>query len=178
MHLILRLRGGWTPMSNAPMGIAAGGKIEQEIQTDNVNPNSWNRDVTFTVPVQILNSAAFRRVTGEDPPPCPVTTSAYAAAGLPFFKLYEEPSGIAGDFAAVKSVNQIEQSRGIAKASEASVNPRIVKLNGGGDGITVPNLSTLSIRDPDSLLDPTGPLRPFRTQYDLEIEVQGLRKGR
>ncbi|KAI1769829.1 hypothetical protein F4818DRAFT_310234 [Hypoxylon cercidicola] len=173
--LQLNLWGHGSGMPSVPMGIAAGGRIKQEIRWDFIRASRWNRDTTYTIPVQILNTAAFRRVTGRNPPPCPVNASTYAAAGLPFFKLYEEPSGIAGDFAAVQSVNQIEQNRGVATGSDASVHPRLVALDSRGDGITVPSLATLSIHDPDSLLNPAGPLRPFRAREDLVKELRDER---
>lgn len=94
------------------MGIAMGGKIEQAIQKDFEDPNSWLKGHTMIIPVQILNSTAFRQVTGVDPPPCPIDASTYAERGLPFFKLWEEPSSVAGDFEAVRSVRELELNRG------------------------------------------------------------------
>ncbi|KAI1456079.1 hypothetical protein F4805DRAFT_468314 [Annulohypoxylon moriforme] len=171
--LVLNLRGGGMPV---PMAIAAGGKIKQKIEKDTTRPNTWLKDQTITIPVQILNSAAFYRVTGRNPPPSPIDASIYAEAGLPFFDMYEEDSGIAGDFEVVKSINQIEQDRGIAQGGEASVRPRVVELDDGG--ITIPNRHALSIHDPDNLMDPSGPLREFRTISDLMRDMKDLVRTR
>ncbi|OTB01995.1 hypothetical protein M426DRAFT_63056 [Hypoxylon sp. CI-4A] len=147
LTIILRLRGGG---GHELLGIAAGGKVEQNIQRDLYDASRWNETQTIAIPVQILNSAAFRQVTGRDPPHCPIDASTYAEAGLPFFKMYEEPTAIAGDFGTVKSVHEIDRERGIAKGSEKH---------------------SLSVRDPDGLMNPAGPFRPFRTLKDLQKEV-------
>ncbi|KAI0009618.1 hypothetical protein F4779DRAFT_640343 [Xylariaceae sp. FL0662B] len=178
LHVALYLRGGGGgggggPQEDDPLGIAAGGKIEQVIRADAVAPADWIKDVTMTIPVHMLNTATFRHVTGQASPPCPVNASTYAEAGLPFFDMYDEPSGIAGAFDALKSVHEVEKAQGIVGGSEASVHPPLVKLNGHGQGITVPNrLVLLAVRDPDALLDPAGPLREFRTLADLEEELE------
>ncbi|KAI1087067.1 hypothetical protein F5B19DRAFT_91845 [Rostrohypoxylon terebratum] len=149
-----------------PMGIAMSGKIAQAIYPDHERRSNWLKDCTMTISVQILDSATFRQVTGEDPPPSPVDAFKYAEAGFPFFKLWEDPSSVAGGFEAAKSVNQIEQDRGLAQGSEASVYPRTVELNSPRD-ITSPNQYKNPISDPDSLLNPDGPLREFRTLADM-----------
>ncbi|KAI1102130.1 hypothetical protein F4804DRAFT_313964 [Jackrogersella minutella] len=165
LHMIRTIRAG---DCTVPMGIAAGGRIEQNIVEDTMDATQWAKDMTMTIPLQILNSVAFRRVTGKKPPPSPVKASTYADAGLPFFSMYEEPSGVAGNFQVVKSVNEIEQDRGLANGAESSVHPSIVKLDERGGGITIPNRHTLSIRDPDGLMDSAGPLHGFRAVADLE----------
>ncbi|KAI1476044.1 hypothetical protein F4774DRAFT_394493 [Daldinia eschscholtzii] len=176
VHMRARLRGGGvnphgTRMRFRSMGVAAGGKIKQSIREDDQDPSCWLKDMTMTIPVQILNSAGFRSVTGKDPPPSPVSAETYAAEGLPFFDLPEEPSDVFGDFEAVRSVNEIDRSRGIATASEASIHPPVIHLSKRGTQITIPNRHILQVRDPNALINPAGPLRPFRTASDLEDEL-------
>jgi hypothetical protein len=48
--------------------------------------------------VQLINAAVFKNLTSIDPPSTPITAKTYAEKGYPFFALYEEPSGISGDF--------------------------------------------------------------------------------
>ncbi|KAI1080968.1 hypothetical protein F5B20DRAFT_588932 [Whalleya microplaca] len=171
LRLSKALVGGATV--DMPMGIAAGGKIKQMIRADTEDTTNWFKDAKMTIPVQVLNSAVFRYVTGENPPPCLFNASTYVMAGLPFFGMYDEPSGISGDFDAVKSVNVIEQKRGLADGSEASVHPRLTKLDQKGHRITIPDRFVHSaIRDPDALLNPAGPLREFRTVADLKKELK------
>lgn len=57
--------------------------------------------------MQILNSAVYSAVTGQAPPTKAVDAQTYEMYGLPFYKLYEEPSGIFGGFNLVKSIAQI-----------------------------------------------------------------------
>ncbi|RYP73987.1 hypothetical protein DL771_003298 [Monosporascus sp. 5C6A] len=173
LHLTLTLRGGGF---GGGMGIAAGGKIKQTIARDRYDPMIWEDQVTLTIPVHILNSAAFHAVTGHNPPQCPINASTYAEAHLPFFDLYEEPSSVAGDFEALKSVNEIEQDRGLAEESEPSVKPRLVKLDRHGRAIPTGSQVDLSaiVDDPDGILSPAGPLRELRTLADLERELKSL----
>jgi hypothetical protein len=89
------------------MSIAAGGRIKQVIQKDTY-PNNWLSNQTTVFNVQILNSAEYKSVTGNQPPSKPIDAQTYADNGMPFFDMYEEPSGISGDFSMVKSVAQID----------------------------------------------------------------------
>ncbi|KAI1504093.1 hypothetical protein F5X99DRAFT_406474 [Biscogniauxia marginata] len=166
---------GWSSSAQvAPMGIAPGGRIRQCIVADTVDPARWVRDATLTVPVQILNSAGFRAVTGRPPPPCPIGARVYADAGLPFFDLDESGYGagaVGGLFAGMSSVNKIEQARGIAPDFEPDVAPaRLVRLDGRGRRVHV---DLAKISDPQGLLSPAGPHREFRALDDLEREVAG-----
>ncbi|KAI3325518.1 hypothetical protein HD806DRAFT_552804 [Xylariaceae sp. AK1471] len=172
LYMLLRLRGG---QAREPMGIAAGGKINQTIEKDTDDPKIWATSSTITIPVHVLTSAAFRGVTGREPPPCPISASTYAAAGLPFFNLPEKPTTISGDFDAVKSVNEIDQDRGLAQGSESSINPRVVQLNERGSTTGPTNHVDLStLEDPDYLINPDGPLREVRTLNDMLKELEDL----
>ncbi|ROW08042.1 hypothetical protein VPNG_06109 [Cytospora leucostoma] len=176
LHLILRLRGGGPPPDQHELGIAAGGMIEQDIHKDKHPPETWVRGLTLTIPVQILNSSAFRHVTGTEPPPCPIDAKTYAEAGLPFFELYEEkPSDISGAavFDFLQSINDIERARGLVDRPEAAVQPRVVRLYNISFGTTVwDDGDFFDIQDPDGLMSPHGPRRGFRTLAELEKEVE------
>lgn len=92
------------------LAVAPGGFIKQTIVADDHPSTFWKRDNTIMFNVQLLNAAVFKSLIGINPPPTPVSASTYAAYGYPFFKLYEEPSGIAGDFN-VKSVAQLDKEK-------------------------------------------------------------------
>jgi len=151
------------------MGIAKGGKIEQVIRTDPYPPSQWNSEHTMAFNVQLLNSNAFQQVTGLPPPETPVTAMCYAKQGLPFFDMYEEQSDISGDFDKVKSVRQID------KKEDTAVEPRLLSIDPTGRRPTAAyeNLKTI-VNDPDGLLDPVGPLREFRTVFDLQKDVERM----
>lgn len=159
--------------------------IKQDIWKDAYSPDEWVRGLTLTIPVQILNSAAFRQVTGTQPPDCPIDARTYAEAGLPFFDLYEEkPSDVSGSdaFGSLQSVNDIEVAQGLTSGSEAMVYPRVVRLSEGSLGNTVwHNGDVFDVQDPDGLLNSRGPRRGFRTLADLEQQVRhqgGATKGK
>jgi hypothetical protein len=80
-----------------------------------------------------------------------MTALTYVQLGFPFFKMYEEPPGIFGNFGAVKSVAEIEKSK------EGAIIPtRIVPIS--------PSLG---------LENPNGPLREFRTAKELVKKYGG-----
>lgn len=66
------------------MGIAAGGRISQKIYKDS-DPSLWEWQEARLVNIQMLNSVAFKAVTGFDPPASPITTEDYVAQGTPMY---------------------------------------------------------------------------------------------
>ena len=135
--MVLRLRGGGDPEAVArylesnktntakktekkvpevsEMAVAAGGFINQTIVRDPVRPEKWDTKNTVMFNLQLLNASAFERLLGIKAPSTPVTPAVYKEHGFPFFKLYEEKSGISGEFAGIKSVAQLDQKRGIKR---------------------------------------------------------------
>ncbi|KAF2275220.1 ubiquitin-domain-containing protein [Westerdykella ornata] len=178
LHLILRLRGGGGPeptpeqwaeqLKNhkAPaMGIAAGGKIKQVIEVDRYPKDTWDPSKTTVFNVHIVDSSAYKQVTGHEPPETPIDAALYAKYGYPFFELPEEKSGIHGDFAAVKSVAQLDNR------FEEHVVPRKVTLRArrGPDGKWTRR--DAHAEAPPGITNPAGPLREFRTVHDLEEQL-------
>ena len=111
------------------MAVAAGGLIKQTIVRDYTAADGWADIPPLAFNVQIVNSAVFKAITGKSAPPTPVSPAVYAEAGLPFFKLYEEPSGIQGDFSAVKSVAQLKKEKGIVDEAEKIQEYPLIMLN-------------------------------------------------
>lgn len=91
------------------MGVAPGGLIKQCVLKDRYLASIWDRDSSICFNVQILNSAMFQQVTGQAPPPTPITAKTYADQGLPFYKMYGEKSTIRGDFDGIKSVMEMDK---------------------------------------------------------------------
>jgi hypothetical protein len=79
------------------MAVAPGGLIRQTIVKDPLQAHEWDRENTVLFNVQLINAAVFKHLTKIDPPGTPINARTYAEKGYPFFTLYEEPSGIAGD---------------------------------------------------------------------------------
>jgi len=72
------------------MGMAAGGRIHQEIYEDEFGINVWDRDARSRCFVHIANSAAYERMTGQLPPSTPITEQEYHKQGIPWFMHYAE----------------------------------------------------------------------------------------
>ena len=102
-------------MKGASMGLAAGGKIAQKIYPDPHGLDTWDEGNYGRVFIHIVNSVMWTEITGEAPPPTPVTAKSYTQAGYPWFQLYDEE---AGDVSAspvlqvVKSVAQMDAQHG------------------------------------------------------------------
>ena len=126
------------------MTIATGGLIKQAVAQD--RSGFWDPERTLVFNVQILNSASFKHATGLLPPPTPVSAKTYAAAGLPFFKLYEEESLVAGDFKGVKSVSLIGKGTHDEEYSRAEEESHDFPL---------------------VLINPEGPKTPFKSIFEL-----------
>ncbi|KAF2464590.1 uncharacterized protein BDR25DRAFT_271593 [Lindgomyces ingoldianus] len=158
INVVLRLRGGGGPVHE--MSVAAGGKIKQVIAQD-PDPNGWLGSKTTVFNIQIVNSAVYRAVTGASPPMLPLDARTYTQYGFPFFAIYEEPSGISGDFSLVQSVAQIDK-----EDDEEEAQPNVVPILSRSDG-------SVAMKSPsDSIVNPAGPLREFRTVADLQKEFE------
>jgi hypothetical protein len=71
----------------------------------------------------------FEQVTGIKAPSTPITPELYKRYGYPFFKLYEEKSGVKGDFQGLKSVGALDQQKGVKRARDEFLRFPIVELN-------------------------------------------------
>jgi len=100
--------------ASGQMGLAAGGRMDQKIYPDPYGVDVWDQGASARVYVHLVNSELWREITGEAPPPTPVTARSYAEAGLPWFDLYDEAAPTLAPTAAlagVKSVKQIDQAK-------------------------------------------------------------------
>ncbi|KAL9653432.1 hypothetical protein ABK040_002068 [Willaertia magna] len=105
-----------TSVYDAPkeLGIAAGGKIKQQIVEDPYGPEFWDLNSKSRVFVHIVNSEMYRLITGENPPETPISAKTYSSYGYPWFDWYNEnvksvqKSTILEQ---VKSVSQVDQQK-------------------------------------------------------------------
>lgn len=103
----------------AGMGIGAGGRLRQKVYADPYGLETWQSQPSARVEVHILNSVEYARVTGEPPPPSPVSAADYTRHGLPWFELYDEDrAALAGaaDLDDLRSVGQLDAERGLDNA--------------------------------------------------------------
>ncbi|RPB20365.1 ubiquitin-domain-containing protein [Terfezia boudieri ATCC MYA-4762] len=121
LHLVLRLRGGYSPPEPLTMGLAAGGKINQNIREDKNPADIWDAGRSRIINIQFINAVRFEEVTGMLMPPTPISVQTYAKAGLPFFQfLNEDSSVISGDFGKLRSVAQIDRAA-LASANKDTI---------------------------------------------------------
>ncbi len=97
------------------MGLAAGGRMKQEIYPDPHGIETWDPDNYGRVFVHIVNSELYREITGREPPPTPISAQTYTEHGYPWFDLYDEERGdlpTPEELAKIKSVKEMDQARG------------------------------------------------------------------
>ena len=108
--------------SQREMGIAAGGKIRQEILEDTYGVESWDESAFRDAVIHIVNSEVYQEITGREAPPSPITKEQYYQYGIPWYSDYNEKAPSLSPVAAFKrvfSIGQIDKNRGIGKEEAA-----------------------------------------------------------
>jgi hypothetical protein len=102
-------------VSSPAMGLAAGGRMQQEISVDPYGPEVYDTTVTANrCFVHLCDALVWRSITGEEPAHLPPTAADYSRAGLPWFS-HEQGGGIkggAGWLDKVKSVVEMGKDKG------------------------------------------------------------------
>jgi hypothetical protein len=117
--VMARRAGG--PAGGTEMGLAAGGRMRQQIYPDRHGVATWDEHRFGRVYVHIVNSQMWREITGEPPPETPVSARSYAESGLPWFELYDEEKGDIApseQLANVKSVTEFDAEKGFASQQD------------------------------------------------------------
>jgi hypothetical protein len=127
----------------AEMGLAQGGEMVQKIYPDEHGLDTWDVGHGGRLFVHIVNSELYREITGEAPPPSPITAQTYAAKGYPWFQLWDaEMKDIAPSekLAGLKTVAQMDQKHGFSGQQddspvfEKTVPAGVVKPTGVSEG--------------------------------------------
>ena len=118
------------------MGLAPGGRMQQEIYEDPFNLDDWEMDYKSRCFVHIANSLVWRSITGEMPPTIPFTSREYNDHGLPWFDYYSDnskPLEGSDKLAGLKSVVQMGKEKNDNPLPENdSVEPnKVIKLRKG-----------------------------------------------
>lgn len=119
------------------MGLGAGGRMRQEVYTDERPLSDYDEDRSWRVFVHLCSAAQWTAITGEVPPPTPVDRDAYVAAGLPWFDYYDAD---AQDLAApevLANVKSVGEWFGKGEKPFAPVDPaKVLTLKGAaGDAV-------------------------------------------
>jgi hypothetical protein len=99
----------------AAMGLAAGGKVKQNLYPDPYGIDTWDEENYGRIFVHIVNSMMYREITGNEPPPTPVTARMYAEYGLPWFDVYDDAMpdlSASAVLSEVKTVKEIDKEKG------------------------------------------------------------------
>jgi len=105
--------------SEAPMGLAPGGRMKQEIYDDPFDFADWDRSARSRCFVHLTNSLVWEAVTDEKPPTPPPTAKLYTRHGLPWFDYYSEGSR------AVDGSTALKQLRSVLEMSAAKGEPAL-----------------------------------------------------
>jgi len=96
------------------MGLAAGGRMRQDIYADPHGLDAWETSASSRCFVTMLDAAQWQELTGKATPTKAPTAATYAKAGLPWFD-YEaagEAIGGAPELSALKSVAEVADEKG------------------------------------------------------------------
>jgi hypothetical protein len=118
------------------MGLAAGGRMTQQIYADPHGLDAWDQSVSSRCFVTLVDAVQWREITGEAPPTKPPTAADYTKAGLPWFDYYAadlETLGGAQALAVVKSVAEMAKEKGEqVLGPDGEVNPDTIIHVGPG----------------------------------------------
>ncbi len=100
--------------SVADMGLAPGGRMRQEIYTDEFDIDDWDLEHSNRCFVHIANSLVWSDITGRMPPTTPPTAREYTEAGLPWFDYYADGEAVDGSglLDGLKSVFRMGKEKG------------------------------------------------------------------
>ena len=98
----------------AAMGLAAGGRMRQQIYSDPYGLDAWEGSVSSRCFVTLLDAAQWQEITGGEPRTRPPTADDYTSAGLPWFDYYADAPTLAGApaLSGLKSVAEIAEEKG------------------------------------------------------------------
>jgi hypothetical protein len=101
-------------VADRPMGMGAGGQISQRIYSDGYGIETWDEAACTELFIHIVSPQTWYAITGEPPPPTPVTFRAYQAAGLPWFHIYDEDrpgTAASPELAGIRPVDDFDRRR-------------------------------------------------------------------
>ncbi len=106
------------------LGIGAGGNLKQQIHKDTYGVQSWSTERKRSLVIHLVNSLAYKEITGIDPPPSPITAAEYQRANIPWYSNYDETAPIVKPpsiFKRILGVSAIEKKRGIAQSNDSEI---------------------------------------------------------
>lgn len=121
----------------ADMGLGAGGRMRQEVYTDDRAISDYDQNAAQRVFVHLASAAQWTAITGEKPPTTPADRDEYAAAGLPWFDYYDADAHDLAASEILAKVQTVGEKLGVEDAPFPPVDPKTVITLGGHNGNTV-----------------------------------------
>ncbi len=178
LHLFRRLRGGG-PGKPVERSIAPGGLIQQCVLKDLHPASAWHSERTMMFHVQILNSKLFCAVTGKTSPKSPISAKTYAQYSLPFYKIYEEKFTIEGRFGDIKSIKEIDKTKGKSatgnKGHKQNNEQNNLQADSQDDSQDVEQCVKRTYNNPIILLDPKEFPMKFRPVSESERQLSQVK---
>lgn len=97
---------------SAEMGLAAGGRIKQQIHADPFEFSDWDHSARSRCFVHICNSLMWREFAGTEPPTKSPTPIDYEQNGLPWFNYYDEKTETVPGSTALNGLKNIFEMEG------------------------------------------------------------------
>ena len=120
------------------MGLGAGGRMRQEVYGDDRPLADYDQGNARRVFVHLCSAAQWTAITGEVPPPTPVSREEYVSAGLPWFDYYDADGGDLEAPENLANVTSVGKMLGVVEDPFVPVDPaNVVALGvGGSDAVT------------------------------------------
>lgn len=102
--------------ANTDMGLAAGGRMVQQVLDDPYGLQDWDLDRGARVFVHLANSLVWKAVTRQDPPHPPFTAADYSRQGYPWYDHYtDDLKSLAGSgkLKGIKSLLEMGYQKGV-----------------------------------------------------------------
>ena len=99
------------------LGLAAGGRMRQQIYADSYGIEAWDQSVSSRCFITLVDARSWPQMTGGEAPTRPPTAADYAKAGLPWFDYEAKGVGtLAGAPALtmIKSITEVAEAKGEA----------------------------------------------------------------
>jgi len=113
-------------IGSADMGLGAGGRMRQEVYTDDRRLADYDEGGAQRVFVHLCSAAQWAAITGEVPPSTPVDRDAYVSAGLPWFDYYDADAQDLAPSQILSKVKTVGEKLGGEDASFVPVDPKTV----------------------------------------------------
>jgi hypothetical protein len=130
------------------LGVGGGGRMRQRVYLDRYGLDVWDLTTETQISVHLVLPERYSELTGEKPPPTPITAQAYTEAGLPWFDLDDENATTlpaTEKLTTITSVREVDHERTIPNDDE-----ELIQLERG-------QIKRIQRQEPPPSVDETDP---------------------